>query len=113
ETAYAQALRDAKNALKENGETLSLNTKAGLANREALSGLAHAYDDLAESGASTKEMRNRRKQFIDIATAMTGSRKEARRLADEMLSIPNQVVTELVALGTDKAASKVAELLAN
>jgi hypothetical protein len=97
-TSAAQAYRDATAAVKANGETLSLNTKAGLANRQTLANLAtqlntqyDAYVKLNGAGESANEvLRRNRQNFIEVATKASGSAAAARRLADDLIGIPDR-----------------------
>jgi hypothetical protein len=96
-TSTAEAIRNATKAAKDNGRTLSLNTKAGLDNRRALEGIAtaaaaqlEAYIAVNGEGAGSTRIANQnRAAFIRVATSMTGSAAKARALANELLGIPN------------------------
>lgn len=82
---YASSLLDAKDALQANGKTLDQNTRAGLANRAALRGIAEsataAGDKMQNFGRKTKFMDKARNDFIRVAQGMGMTRAEAVRLA--------------------------------
>jgi hypothetical protein len=98
QTAAAQAYRDATAAVKENGQTVSLNSAAGIKNREVLQGLAtklnSAYDAYvkvngAGQGANEVLIKNR-ENFVAVATKATGSARAANALADALVGIPDR-----------------------
>ncbi|MFF3511528.1 phage tail tape measure protein [Streptomyces sp. NPDC002573] len=96
ETAFHQAIADAKQAIKDNGRTLDINTDAGRKNRDVLSQLAAKTEDLVDKKLKEKTSWDQvdktyqqgRKNLIDVATAMTGSKEKAKELADELLKAP-------------------------
>jgi hypothetical protein len=98
QTTAAQAYRDATKAVKENGEGISLNSKAGLANRQVLSNLAtslnanyDAYVKVNGAGQGANEvLRQNRDNFVKVATQATGSAAAAQRLADKLIGIPDR-----------------------
>ncbi|MGW3025873.1 phage tail tape measure protein [Streptomyces sp. NPDC001221] len=97
ETAFHQAISDAKAAIKANGHTLDINTDAGRKNRDVLSQLAAKTEDLVDKKLKEKTSWDQvdktyqqgRKTLIDVATAMTGSKTKAKELADELLKAPD------------------------
>jgi len=97
-TTAAQALRDARKAVDEHGKSMSLNTEAGIANRQTLSNLATAlngqYDAyVAVNGAGNKAndvMQANRNNFIAVARQAGLSAAAANRLADELIGIPDR-----------------------
>lgn len=72
-------------------------------------------DAMARNNATGRELwdtvKAQREAFIEQATAITGSREEAERLADQYGLIPDQIVTNLIAETVD-AARRVDEFLA-
>lgn len=111
-TQAAQGFRDATAAVKANGEGLSLNTKAGLANRATLATLSgqlnaqyEAYVKVNGAGEGANEvMRRNRANFIEVARQAGASAGTARRLADDLLGIPDRKPkVELL----DKATGKI------
>jgi hypothetical protein len=98
ETNVAQAMRDATKAVKDNGETVSLNSKAGIANRQVLSNLAStlnanydAYVKVNGAGQGANEvLRQNRDNFLKVATQATGSAAAAKKLADRLIGIPDR-----------------------
>lgn len=91
-TNVGAAIDDVTAAAKENGATLDANTEKGRANRQALSSLAtamiaayNAEVALNGEGEKANAVANRnRAKFIELATAMTGSRKRAEELATQL-----------------------------
>lgn len=91
-TSVGAAIDDVTEAAKKNGATLDANTEKGRANREALSGLAKsmiaAYNaevDLNGEGEKANAVANsNRAKFIELATALSGSRKRAEELANQL-----------------------------
>jgi chorismate mutase len=98
DTKFAAAVDNAAKSLKDNGKTLDINTEKGRANRDALSQLASATEESAAqaraNGASWSTVSGiydkGRKSLIDNAYAMTGNRKEAKALADQLLRTPDK-----------------------
>ncbi|MEV7389632.1 phage tail tape measure protein [Streptomyces sp. NPDC091215] len=97
ETAFYQAMSDAKKAVKDNGKTLDLNSEAGRKNRDVLSQLAAKTEDLVDKKLKEKASwtqvdkiyQQGRQSLIDTAMAMGDTKKEAQALADEILKAPD------------------------
>lgn len=117
QTDVAQAVADAKKAIKENGTTLDINTQKGRDNREMLSGLAGkltanyaAFVKLNGEGRAAQTVaQNNRTTFINLATALTGSRTKAEQLATELGLIPAKKDINFHA-NTHDAAARLAAL---
>jgi chorismate mutase len=98
DTKFAAAIDNVAKSLKDNGKTLDINTEKGRANRDALSQLASATEESAAqaraNGASWSTVSGiydkGRKSLIDNAYAITGNRKEAKALADQLLRTPDK-----------------------
>lgn len=98
QTRFEEALDKVTASIKDNGASLDIGSEKGRANRDALSGLATATQDAAakarENGASWAAVNGifdkGRKSIIDNAFAITHNRKEAERLADQLLKTPNK-----------------------
>lgn len=98
-----QAYDDAAAAVKENGETLNLNTQQGRDNQAQLLGISDAAFELAESmeaaGAPITEVRDAmadaRANFIDAAESMGMSTEKAEALADKLGLIPEDINTTI------------------
>lgn len=96
-TKVGAALDAAKKAAKENGDTLSVNTEKGRANRESLSQLSETYNgyraNMVKVGASVTTLNgtlaSQRASFIKVAVSMGASKAEAARLAAQLLKIPS------------------------
>ena len=102
EGEFHQSVRDATAALAENGQTLDVTTEAGLANTEALHGIADAgwdhIDALRAQGASETELQasmgRTREQLIASMIQMGATREAAESYADEIGLVPESVSTE-------------------
>jgi hypothetical protein len=113
----AQALADTKKVLDENGEGLNLNTEKGRENRKALLTLAEAMVRekdavIALNGEGEKAngvMDRNQARFIAMAEKAGYSRKEAKRLADQLLGIPS-VSPSVNVRGIPKAKSDIEKL---
>ncbi|MER6065087.1 phage tail tape measure protein [Streptomyces sp. NPDC001792] len=96
ETAFYQAIADAKKALHDNGKTLDINTDAGRKNRSVLSDLAAKTEDYVDkmnkqhfaADKVDKVYQQGRKNLIAMAEAMGDSAPQAKKLADELLNFP-------------------------
>jgi hypothetical protein len=97
ETAFYQAMSDAKKAVKDNGHTLDINSDAGRKNRDVLSQLAAKTEDFVDKKLKEKvsweqvdkTYKQGRQSLIDTAIAMGDTKKEATALADELLKAPD------------------------
>lgn len=104
EGEFYQSVREASAALAENGQTLDVTTEAGLANTEALHGIADAgwdhIDALRAQGASETElqasMARTREQLIASMMQFGASREEAEAYADGLGLIPSEISTQVV-----------------
>ncbi len=100
---------DFAESLKQNGRTLSSNTKEGQANKEALRNIAESARDAAEAvfknvqplkgveaaqGRANQEMQKGREAFIKAAVAAGRTKKEAEALATKYGLIPKSVSTK-------------------
>ncbi|HEY1245867.1 MAG TPA: hypothetical protein VGF29_13665, partial [Hyphomicrobiaceae bacterium] len=82
---YDQATRNLINSLKENGHALSGNSEKALANRQALSAVAHAALQVAEQGGNTAEsLAKARTMFIRSAQAAGLTKNQAQAAADKL-----------------------------
>lgn len=117
-TNYHQAVQTATQALRDNGATLDVNTAQGLANRNALAGIASSALQMVstqyEAGVSTDELRGQmaaaRAQFIAVATQMTKNAATAAAMADQFGLIPEAVTTTFTTPGAKGSANEVAAL---
>lgn len=115
QTKFEAAIDNVTKSLKDNGRTLDVGTEKGRANRDALSQLASATDDLAtkkrDEGASWSSVNavyeRGRAKIIEAARAMGYSRGEAKKLADQILSTPNK--TALLKADINDLKTKLAE----
>lgn len=107
ETNYAQAILDAKDAFKENGATLDLNTEKGLNNRRALEGIASGWNGLSDSQKNAKgAFKSAQETLYDQAIQFGATEKEARRYVRKLLEIPPRLETK-IDLEVDEAARRL------
>jgi tape measure domain-containing protein len=114
---FKEAVDRAKDAVKENGRTLDLNTKKGRDNKNALLDMRDAalqdVDAQKKLGASSNDLRSRmesqRRKFIDVARQMGLTKQQANNLADEYGLIPSQVSTDVVAQGVARYKARMDE----
>lgn len=91
------AIDKAAESAKENGKTLDINTEKGRANRSALNDIAQAANDqtdaMLKAGKSNvtvaKTAEQSQAQFVQQAIKMGLSKKEAEKLAQSLIDIPN------------------------
>lgn len=93
---YASAVLDARDALKENGRTLDMNTRAGIDNRRALAGLAAAWNGQSDAAKNADGAYKRaRETLIRTATQMGMTAAQAKRYADRLMEIPPEMETRI------------------
>lgn len=89
--AFAQAVRDADAALKENGQNFDVNTEKGYANMQAINAVAAEMETLAEAqargGATTGELTDSMQSAYDEVLRLTGGNEELTRT---ILGIPDE-----------------------
>lgn len=115
ELDYLDTLDEVNAKIGENGKTLDKNTTAGRDNIRALIDLKDSALDMAsaqiEAGESTGTVRNQlqgqRDDFIAAARAAGLTAGEARALADAYGLVPDQIITDVTAKGTDEAKRKI------
>jgi hypothetical protein len=103
ETAFQQAIDDSAKAVKENGRTLNIHSDAGRKNRAVLSDLAAKTEDYVDKmnkehfsvDKVNKVYGEGRKALVDRAMAMGDTRKEAEKLANELLKAPKAKAVKL------------------
>ncbi|MGW4670072.1 phage tail protein [Streptomyces sp. NPDC004324] len=97
ETKFEGAIDSVAKSLKDNGKTLDIHTEKGRANRDALSQMASATEEAAAQARANNESWSKvsgiydrgRKSIVDAATAITGNRAEAEKLASTLLTMPS------------------------
>jgi hypothetical protein len=112
-TSAKQAIVDATEAIRSNGEGLSLNSEKGRENRATLQRLATAlnaqYDAHVKvngaGAAADQVLRSNRESFIAVASAASGSAAKARQLANDLLGIPDERKPKVTLL--DNASGKI------
>lgn len=113
-TQAKQATLDATKAIRENGHTLDVNTKAGRENRDALSAQAKAANSLIDANnkagtsasQASKDYYKQRDALVKSAEAAGMSKKKADEFADSVLHIPKAKATAITA-DTGKAKSGI------
>lgn len=91
------AIDQASASAKENGKTLDINTEKGRNNRSALDSLAKSINDQSEAmiraGKSNlttaRTAETSKTAFIKVAQQMGLNKREAERLAAQLIAIPN------------------------
>ena len=115
---FQAAVADATQAVKDNGKTLDIHTKKGRANQQALDDIAASYlavrDNLVETGASAEKLASAQDQAIDAflrtADAMGASSETALQLAADYDLIPDEVATQIAAVGATLSMQQVIDL---
>lgn len=103
ETRYRQALKDAREQADKSNAGLRGDTDEVLANRDALSSLAQAWNSQSDAVKNSKDrFREARAAFIETAEAMGVPLEQAKRLAKRLLEIPEIKVINIDA-NTDPA----------
>lgn len=112
-TALAKATREARVEAAEGAKTLDLNTEAGLANRDALAQLASQWNNSAASVKNAKgAYTDFRADFIRIATQMGATKAEAKKLADQIISLPSNKPINVTTPGMKQAIEDARRLRA-
>ena len=112
ETAYRQAMKAADKQADKNNAGIDGSSDAALKNRDALSGLASAWNNQSASVRNnTEKFHEAKKAFIDTAIAMGVPRKAAEALARELLAIPKSTVAHVNAEGAEQATASVHGLI--
>lgn len=110
-TQYGEAVDAAEAAAKKGKRGIDASTEAGRENRQALSQMAAAWN--AQSDAvrnNEKKSDAARRKFISLATAMGVPEAAARRLARQMLNIPDKKLIK-VSAETAQAASDLQRII--
>lgn len=109
ETAWRQALKDARAQADKSSAGIKGNTDEVLANRNALSGLAAQWNNQSNAVKNNvQRYRDARASFIQIAEAMGVTSDKARTLANSWLQVPKKVLTKVDA-DTGKANQKITQ----
>lgn len=103
ERGFQAAIDDATASIEDNGRTLDINTEQGRNNQAALDRIAESAIQLADATLertgseekATEVLEDGRRALIKAAEAMGLSRKEAKKLADELLRIPKRITTRV------------------
>jgi hypothetical protein len=120
QTQFGEALDGLTASFKEHGATLSADTEAGRANRDAMSAASAAQDELLASGIAagdslgsmTKKSEELRAEMMRLAVdAFDGNKKKAREYVDELLGTPSDIKT-LVKLEREEAITGLKDVQA-
>jgi hypothetical protein len=107
----AQSLADARTEAGKGARTLDLNTQAGRDNQRALLELASTWNDAAGKVRNAKgAYADMRDNFVKVAESMGGSRTEAQKLADRLLSLPKRRAIEIDTPGMKAALRDLRDL---
>src|SRR5690606_20926817 len=124
---YEQALDDANKTIRENGANLDITTEAGRRNEAALDALAKAALQSAEATLKAAaengnlgsvlpgvldRLQQQKGDFISAAIAAGMEREEAKKLADQLYKLPDEVVT-LIEADTSSASRSVDSFIAS
>ena len=108
---YSSSVLSAREALEANGRTLDEATREGLANRQALNGMAGAWNNLVEAGEQTpRTYAKARAEFVRIAMQMGMTREEARALSREIMQTPDVDVE--IKVNDEQARTKLRQIRA-
>lgn len=119
QTQFGQAVDDLTASFKEHGATLSDDTEAGRANRDAMSAAAAAQDELLASGIAagdslasmTKKSESLRAEMMRLATeAFDGNKQKATEYVNTLLGMPGEIKT-LVKLEREQAVAGLGEVM--
>jgi len=96
QTAWGQAIADARAQAKTGEKGLNQYTEAGRNNRSALSSLAEAWNNQSPKVRNSREeYAKARRTFIEVAESMGVAAPRARELADELIAIPKSTVAKI------------------
>jgi methyl-accepting chemotaxis protein len=110
-TSYRQAMKDAAAQAKKNEAGIQGNSKAALANSDALSQLVGAWNAQDQTVTDNiGKFKAARENFITTATAMGVSKDAATKLWQEMAKIPTSKVIDVNTPGIDQAQDKARTL---
>lgn len=111
ETRFRQALVAAREAADRNSAGIRNSSDAALENRSALGQLAAAWNSQSNAVRNSEErFRQARGAFIETAQAMGVPRKAAIDLANDLLAIPKQRVSEVRVDGEDQARGAISRI---
>lgn len=112
-TQYNRALDTAQAQAKRSAAGIDAATEAGRKNRDALTGLAAAYNGQSDAVKNNVgKWREARQAFIDTAAGMGVAEGKAKKLADRLMEIPKSRVAKVGVEGADEATDRVERLSA-
>lgn len=112
ETRYRQALKDAQEQGKKSNAGIKGSSDEALKNREALEQLASAWNNQSDAVKNNEgKFRAARAAFVETATAMGVPEAAAKRLARQLLEIPQSRVIG-VTLNSQDAQGQIARIKA-
>lgn len=102
--AWRQALNDATEQAKKSQAGIRGNSKEAIANSQALSQLAGAWNNQSDAVRNNVgRYESAKSAFIETAVQMGVNRDRAEQLARSLLAIPNKVLTDIQLAGGQKA----------
>ncbi len=115
---YESSIDDLRKTLRDNGNSLDINTKKGRENKTAVLEGAQAIHDhvdaLAEEGASMRRMRNvyddHREDLRNVLTAAGFTRREVENLIDVYKLTPEDVETKIRVHGAQAAKAGIDDI---
>jgi len=112
ETAWGQAVADARDQVKEGTKGINASTEAGQANRGVLSSMASAWNNQSDAVKNSEgRYAQARQTFINLAVELGVSRAKAKELANELLQVPKNTVAKVTVDG--KQAHDMLTVLGN
>lgn len=91
-----KAAKEYADVLKDNGQLMPGLRREGIEAKRELTNLAGAWNGLSEEAQNTPgRFEKAREKFIELATGMGMSRRAAKRLADELMNIPMDIVPKI------------------
>lgn len=97
EERWAETLLDVNDALAENGRSLSMNTREGLANRDAIEERFRAAKEMLDTGKLTEQQYQREIEKLgELGRKFNDTTGFVAGLVDAYKKIPSRIFTDLV-----------------
>lgn len=111
QTRIQAAFDEARKEVAKGATTLNASTQAGRDNRDALAALADAWNSSANSVKNAKgAYADMRERFIKLADQLGATAPQAKKLADQLLSVPKKTPAEVTTPGMAAAIGRLKEL---
>jgi len=111
--AYAQSLRDMRDAIKDGGKDFRLTTEAGLKNRAALDAVAKAAEELSTKVTPLERQRVLKdaiQDLLDFAGKSESARRYAQPLIEKLRELERSDPDIKIALDAQEALRRAREL---